>query len=124
MIWEKVEFDRAKHPKKGPEEFACCYVSEEHPNVGVCADFELAGDEVEMVAQRCVENGGKGAVSSWVEVYKDEDFECGLVCGYHTGDVRGFERIRRITGYLVGTLDRFNNGKAAEERDRVKHEIE
>ena len=32
-----------------------------------------------------------------------------------------FERIRRITGYLVGTLDRFNNGKAAEERDRVKH---
>lgn len=32
-----------------------------------------------------------------------------------------FERIRRITGYLVGTLDRFNNAKAAEERDRVKH---
>ena len=31
-----------------------------------------------------------------------------------------FERIRRITGYLVGTLDRFNDGKAAEERDRVK----
>ena len=34
-----------------------------------------------------------------------------------------FERIRRITGYLVGTLDRFNDGKAAEERDRVKHSI-
>ena len=34
---------------------------------------------------------------------------------------RPFERIRRITGYLVGTLDRFNDGKAAEERDRVKH---
>ena len=33
-----------------------------------------------------------------------------------------FERIRRITGYLVGTLDRFNNAKRAEERDRVKHE--
>ena len=32
-----------------------------------------------------------------------------------------FERIRRITGYLVGTLDRFNNAKAAEVRDRVKH---
>ena len=30
-----------------------------------------------------------------------------------------FERIRRITGYLVGTLDRFNNAKRAEERDRV-----
>ena len=32
-----------------------------------------------------------------------------------------FERIRRITGYLVGTIDRWNNGKTAEERDRVKH---
>ena len=32
-----------------------------------------------------------------------------------------FERIRRITGYLVGTLDRFNNGKRAEVKDRVKH---
>lgn len=33
-----------------------------------------------------------------------------------------FERIRRITGYLVGTLDRFNNAKKAEEKDRVKHD--
>lgn len=32
-----------------------------------------------------------------------------------------FDRIRRITGYLVGTLDRFNDGKRAEEKDRVKH---
>ena len=32
-----------------------------------------------------------------------------------------FERIRRITGYLVGTLDRWNDAKKAEERDRVKH---
>ncbi|MBQ2867079.1 MAG: ribonucleoside-triphosphate reductase [Firmicutes bacterium] len=32
-----------------------------------------------------------------------------------------FERIRRITGYLVGTTDRFNNAKQAEEKDRVKH---
>ena len=37
------------------------------------------------------------------------------------GEGVGFERIRRITGYLVGTTDRFNNGKKAEERDRVKH---
>ena len=34
-----------------------------------------------------------------------------------------FERIRRITGYLVGTLDRFNDAKRAEEHDRVKHGI-
>jgi len=33
----------------------------------------------------------------------------------------GFERIRRITGYLVGTMDQWNNAKKAEEHDRVKH---
>ena len=46
--------------------------------------------------------------------------KCGSVegeNGYHV------ERIRRITGYLVGTLDRFNNAKRAEERDRVKHNV-
>ena len=37
---------------------------------------------------------------------------------------RPFERIRRITGYLVGTLDRFNNAKRAEEHDRVKHQMD
>ncbi len=39
------------------------------------------------------------------------------------GEGVGFERIRRITGYLVGTVDRFNNGKRAEEHDRVKHDV-
>ena len=46
-------------------------------------------------------------------------------CGRQETDGQGnFERIRRITGYLVGTLDRFNNGKRAEEHDRVKHGID
>lgn len=35
----------------------------------------------------------------------------------------GFERIRRITGYLVGTMAQWNDAKKAEERDRVKHGI-
>ena len=39
---------------------------------------------------------------------------------YHTVP---FDRIRRITGYLVGTLDSFNDAKRAEERDRVKHGV-
>ena len=43
-------------------------------------------------------------------------------CGRQEEEVH-FERIRRITGYLVGTLDRFNNGKRAEEHDRVKHGV-
>lgn len=37
------------------------------------------------------------------------------------GEGIGFERIRRITGYLVGTVDRFNDAKKAEVKDRVKH---
>lgn len=41
-------------------------------------------------------------------------------CAYHFS-AEPFQRIRRITGYLVGTLDRFNNAKRAEESDRLKH---
>lgn len=39
----------------------------------------------------------------------------------YVGQGVGFERIRRVTGYLAGDVKRFNNGKRAEERDRVKH---
>ena len=39
------------------------------------------------------------------------------------GDGVGFERIRRITGYLVGTMDQWNDAKRCEERDRVKHTV-
>ncbi|MCR5143026.1 MAG: hypothetical protein K6C68_10985 [Ruminococcus sp.] len=41
---------------------------------------------------------------------------------YHFSEVP-FQRIRRITGYLVGTLDRFNNAKRSEVEDRVKHNV-
>ncbi len=37
------------------------------------------------------------------------------------GEGVGFERIRRVTGYLSGDVKRFNDGKRAEEKDRVKH---
>ncbi|MFI3206187.1 MAG: anaerobic ribonucleoside-triphosphate reductase [Clostridia bacterium] len=37
------------------------------------------------------------------------------------GEGKSFERIRRITGYLVGTTDRWNDAKRSEEKDRVKH---
>ncbi len=47
--------------------------------------------------------------------YVDVDYDFGS---------QPFERIRRITGYLVGTLDRFNNGKRAEEHDRVTHGLQ
>ena len=40
---------------------------------------------------------------------------------HYTFEPVGFERIRRITGYLVGTMESWNDAKTAEERDRVKH---
>lgn len=56
------------------------------------------------------QNGGKGMNNKVVKNVNGQ-----------VGEGVGFERIRRITGYLVGTLDRFNNGKRAEVEDRVKH---
>lgn len=44
-------------------------------------------------------------------------------CGRSESDEQPIERIRRITGYLVGTMDRFNTAKKAEVRDRVKHSV-
>lgn len=41
-----------------------------------------------------------------------------------TDEPKPFQRLRRITGYLVGTVERWNNGKKAELRDRVKHAME
>ena len=55
-----------------------------------------------------------------IDVRLDGDY---VELAYHYQN-QPFHRIRRITGYLVGTLDRFNNAKRAEERDRVKHGIE
>ena len=71
-------------------------------------------------------NMGYGAINHPV----DRDPICGFTgvigdvcpgCGRTEEDGIKFERIRRITGYLVGTVDKFNNGKRAEEKDRVKH---
>ena len=55
-----------------------------------------------------------------LEVQQDGEFANLTV----TTRQRPFERLRRITGYLVGTMDRWNNGKLAEEHDRVKHSLE
>jgi len=48
--------------------------------------------------------------------------EDGRIALDYTTQGQKFERIRRITGYLVGTIDRWNNAKRAEESERVKHE--
>lgn len=105
-------------------------------NAGHISYIELDGDPSENVKAfekivRCMKESGigYGAINHPV----DRDPVCGYSgiiydecpkCGRHEKDDGiKFDRIRRITGYLVGTLDRFNNAKAAEERDRVKHNI-
>ena len=103
-------------------------------NAGHISYVELDGDTTqnleafEKIVRLMKETGiGYGSINHPV----DRDPVCGYNgvigdtcpnCGRHEEDVR-FERIRRITGYLVGTLDRFNNAKRAEESERVKHGI-
>lgn len=65
------------------------------------------------------------------EKYKDQDIELlKIKIDGENVDLethmksKGFERVRRITGYLVGTLERFNDGKKAEVKDRVPHGVD
>ena len=77
----------------------------------------LPEQEVNAYLARAVELYGREPDE--LDLRVDGDF---VDIAYHCAR-QPFERIRRITGYLVGTLDRFNNAKRAEERDRVKHEV-
>ena len=104
-------------------------------NAGHITYVELDGDPVQNLDAfekviRCMYDAGVGYGSINHPVDRDP------VCGYTgvIGDTcpmwgrketesQPFERIRRITGYLVGTLDRFNDAKRAEEHDRVKHGV-
>nr|WP_251197537.1 anaerobic ribonucleoside-triphosphate reductase [Anaerotardibacter muris] len=56
---------------------------------------------------------------AWIDCAVEAE-DVAIHYGYHA---QPFERIRRITGYLVGTLDRFNDAKRAEESQRVKHDV-
>ena len=106
-------------------------------NAGHITYVELDGDpckNLEAFEQvvRCMKESGVGYGSINHPVDRDP------VCGY-TGIIdnecphchrteddgdQGFERIRRITGYLVGTMDNWNDAKTAEEKDRVKHSLD
>ena len=77
---------------------------------------ELSKAEINAYIKRAHELYPEKTIES-IDLKLDGDF---VDVDYHFADVP-FQRIRRITGYLVGTLDRFNNAKRAEEHDRVKH---
>ena len=101
-------------------------------NAGHISYVEMDGDVSQNLEAfekivRCMKEQGIGYGSINHPVDRDP------ICGYNgiigdtcphcgrTEDHVEFERIRRITGYLVGTLNRFNNAKRAEEKDRVVH---
>ena len=75
----------------------------------------LDQQEIDAYIDRAREKFGRDPLG--INIHVDGDY---VDLTYDFGD-QPFQRIRRITGYLVGTLDRFNNAKRAEERDRVKH---
>ncbi len=76
----------------------------------------LSAAEIDAYVKRAREIYPDKTISG-IEITVDGDF---VDLTYHWKTVP-FERIRRITGYLVGTLERFNDGKRAEEADRVMH---
>ncbi len=102
-------------------------------NAGHISYIEMDGDPAknidafEKIVRAMHDNNiGYGAINHPL----DRDPVCGYSgviddvcpgCGRSEDSENKFERIRRITGYLVGTLDRFNDGKKAEESQRVKH---
>ena len=106
-------------------------------NAGHISYIELDGDPTKNLdafeqVVRCMKESGMGYGS--INHPVDRDPVCGFTgiinnecpcCGRTEdyGDV-GFERIRRITGYLVGTMDNWNDAKSAEEADRVKHTMD
>ena len=80
---------------------------------------ELSPNEIENYVSRARELYPDREISS-IDVAVDGDY---VDINYNFVSVPGFQRIRRITGYLVGTLDRFNNAKRKEVDDRVKHSV-
>ncbi len=104
-------------------------------NGGHISYVELDGDPCKNLDAfekivRCMKESGIGYGSINHPVDRDPvcgytgiiDNECPLCHRQEDDGDTGFERIRRITGYLVGTVDRFNNAKRSEEKERVKHD--
>ena len=105
-------------------------------NAGHISYIELDGDPLENLSAfekvvRCMKESGigYGAINHPVDRdpvcgYTGIIGECCPCCGRHEDSSNvAFDRIRRITGYLVGTIDRFNDAKRSEVVDRVKHDV-
>jgi hypothetical protein len=78
----------------------------------------LPQEEIDAYITRARDKYGRDPLA--MDIHVDGEF---VDIDYDFGSVP-FHRIRRITGYLVGTLERFNNAKRAEEHDRIKHNMD
>lgn len=79
---------------------------------------EISPEEQQAYIDRAMEKYGNHVVEMHIEV--DGEY---VNIDYELDTVKPFKRLRRITGYLVGSLDRWNDAKQAEENDRVKHAV-
>lgn len=79
---------------------------------------DINDNEIQAYIDRAIEKYGENVNELQIEV--DGEY---VNLSYTLNTKTPFQRLRRITGYLVGTLDRWNNGKFAEHNDRVKHSI-
>lgn len=91
------------------------YVNVQYKNEN---DAPVSDEEIRAYIQRGNRKNPYTIVHGLDLVVDGEDIEI----SYDLAPVN-FDRIRRITGYLVGTMDRWNNAKTAEQRDRVKHAV-
>ncbi len=109
---DATNFDMERF-KKSLDEYA---IVSEKEIIDALADFDAyetmhVSCLVEIGVKLIAKNAGDAAAKEYFENYEGY-FEEGK-----------FERLRRITGYLVGTLDRWNDAKKAEEKARVKHSV-
>lgn len=88
--------------------------------IHVTYDEDIPGEELKAYIDRAKKRYGN--VLHGLDIQIDPDDEGYINLTYSTSKVP-FQRMRRITGYLVGSLDRWNDAKRAEEKDRVKHDI-
>ena len=79
----------------------------------------LEQEEIDAYVKTAKDKYGDKLVGLKINVENDDE----VTLTYILKNDVPFERIRRITGYLVGTLDKWNDAKRAEERDRVKHAV-
>lgn len=98
-----------------------CVIRYKNNDIKVFSSEEIPVEEAFEYVKRGYEDHFLGKYLTAVILKIDGDY---VDISYETRPLPKFQRLRRITGYLVGTLDRFNDAKKAEESERVKHGVD